>query len=86
MSPQREGSWLSTTTRNYGTSIISASSKQKMFKPGMRNYGYGFIIDSAENHFRIWHNGGIPGFSANISRFVNDDICTIVLSNRHRKD
>jgi hypothetical protein len=47
----------------------------------MSNYGYGIVIDTFENHYRIWHNGGIPGFLTNISRFVNDDICIIVLSN-----
>jgi CubicO group peptidase (beta-lactamase class C family) len=65
----------------YGNSILSETSKQKMFTPGKSNYGYGIIIDSFENHKRIWHNGGIPGFTSNISRFVNDDVCTIVLSN-----
>ena len=65
----------------YKTAILTNSSKQKMFTPGKGNYGYGFVIDTLEKHLRIWHNGGIPGFSANISRFVNDDICTIVLSN-----
>ncbi len=65
----------------YGSNIISEASKQKMFTPGMRNYGYGVIIDSFENHPRIWHNGGINGFSSNISRFIKDDLCIIVLSN-----
>ena len=65
----------------YGTSIISTSSKQMMFTPGKSNYGYGIIIDSFENHPRIWHNGGIPGFVSNISRYINDDVCIIVLSN-----
>ena len=65
----------------YTNSILNESSRKKMFTPGIRDYGYGIIIDSLENHFRIWHNGGIPGFSANFSRFVNDDICIIVFSN-----
>lgn len=65
----------------FGNEVLSDASKQKMFTPGMRNYGYGIIIDSLEGHFRIWHNGGIPGFSANFSRFVNDDLCIIVFSN-----
>ena len=65
----------------YGTSVISASSKQKMFTPGKSNYGYGIIIDSFENHLRTRHNGGIPGFLTHISRYINDDVCVIVLSN-----
>jgi len=65
----------------YENKILSEASRKKMFTPGKSNYGYGIIIDSMENHLRIWHNGGIPGFSTNLSRFVNDDICTIVFSN-----
>lgn len=65
----------------YNTSLLSAVSKQKMFSPGKSSYGYGVIIDSLENHYRIWHNGGIPGFVSNISRFPDDDVCIIVLSN-----
>jgi CubicO group peptidase (beta-lactamase class C family) len=65
----------------YENKILSDASRKKMFTPGMSNYGYGIIIDSLENHLRIWHNGGIPGFSSNLSRFVNDDICTVVFSN-----
>lgn len=65
----------------YGTSIISAASRQKMFTAGKGNYGYGMRIDTFENHFRTTHNGGIPGFITNISRYINDDVCILVLSN-----
>jgi len=65
----------------YGNKILSKESLQKMFTPGKSNYGYGVIIDSLEKHPRIWHNGGIPGFSTNFTRFINDDICTVVFSN-----
>lgn len=65
----------------YENKILTDASRKKMFTPGKSNYGYGIVIDSLDNHLRIWHNGGIPGFSANISRFINDDICTVVFSN-----
>ena len=65
----------------YGNAILIAASRQKMFTPGKNNYGYGFVIDTIEKHLHIWHNGGIPGFSTNLSRYVNDDICIVVLSN-----
>jgi CubicO group peptidase (beta-lactamase class C family) len=65
----------------YNNTILTDASKQKMFTPGKSNYGYGFVIDSVENHYHIWHNGGIPGFSTNFSRYVNDDICIVVFSN-----
>ena len=52
-----------------------------MFTPNLDHYGYGIIIDSFENHLRIWHNGGIPGFLSHITRFPNDDMCIIIFSN-----
>ncbi len=65
----------------YSTTVLSEASKQKMFTPYKSNYSYGFIIDSMQKHARIWHNGGIPGFISNISRYINDDLCVIVLAN-----
>lgn len=65
----------------YNNSVISEASGKKMFMPGMSNYGFGILIDSFENHPRIWHNGGIPGFLSNLSRYINDDVCIVVLSN-----
>ncbi|HYM95098.1 MAG TPA: serine hydrolase [Chitinophagaceae bacterium] len=65
----------------YGNAILSDASKKKMFTPNLSHYGYGIIIDSFENHLRIWHNGGIPGFLSHFTRFPDDDICIILLSN-----
>ena len=65
----------------YTTALISSASKQKMFTPGMGNYGYGLIIDSLFHFYRISHIGGINGFSTNISRFPLQDVCIIVLCN-----
>ncbi len=65
----------------YTNTIINESSKQKMFTPGKSDYGYGFTIDSLENHLRISHTGSIPGFNANLARFTNDDVFIVVLGN-----
>jgi CubicO group peptidase (beta-lactamase class C family) len=65
----------------YQTTVLSEASKQKMFSAGLGNYGDGFQIDSLSGHPRIWHNGSIPGFFSNISRYVQDNLCVIVLSN-----
>jgi CubicO group peptidase (beta-lactamase class C family) len=65
----------------YGTAVLTNASRQKMFTPGKNNYGYGIVIDSLEKHPRIGHNGSIPGFLSVIARYVNDDVCVIVLSN-----
>lgn len=65
----------------YGSSVLSEASKKKMFTPNLSHYGYGIIIDSFENHLRIWHNGGIPGFLSHFTRFPGEDMCIILFSN-----
>jgi hypothetical protein len=47
-----------------GNKILSPEWTQKMTTPYMDNYGYGILIDSLKTNKRIWHNGGIPGFSS----------------------
>jgi CubicO group peptidase (beta-lactamase class C family) len=66
--------------------ILAAESVKKMTTPYARNsenepFGYGLIIDSLKSHRRIWHNGGIPGFSSYIAHYPADDVNIILLSN-----
>jgi len=65
----------------YNNSILSEASRKKLFTPAKNDYACGFIIDSLEKHPRIWHNGSIPGFNTHFARFIQDDLCIIVLSN-----
>lgn len=61
--------------------LLNDSVRQQMFTPGKGNYGYGWIIDDVDGHKRISHNGGVNGFVTNISRFPDDDVVIVVLSN-----
>ncbi|MCU0337617.1 MAG: beta-lactamase family protein, partial [Sediminibacterium sp.] len=70
----------------YTNKILTAESVKKMTTPYARNadnepFGYGLIIDSLKSHKRIWHNGGIPGFTSYIAFYPADDTHVIVLSN-----
>jgi len=65
----------------YTEKLISKSSLDKMFTPFKDNYGYGWGISKLFGHKRISHGGGINGFTTNISRYTDDDVCIIVLSN-----
>ena len=65
----------------YTEKLLSKSSLDKIFTPFKGNYGYGWSIRPQSGHKRISHGGGINGFSTTISRYVDDDICIIVLSN-----
>ncbi len=65
----------------YGEKILKKSSLEKMFTPVKDNYGYGWVIDEAYGHKRIWHNGGIFGFYTSFSRWMDDKVCVVVFSN-----
>jgi CubicO group peptidase (beta-lactamase class C family) len=72
----------------YGEKILSAQSKELMFKPNLNNYGYGFVITKATlapptklQVPVIQHNGGINGFNTVIVRMTNDKRLIVLLDN-----
>lgn len=72
----------------YDEKILSAKSKDLMFKPNLSNYGYGFAIMKATlapptklEVPVIQHNGGINGFSTNIVRMTNEKRLIVLLDN-----
>lgn len=65
----------------YGDKLISKSSKKKMFTPNLANYGYCWRITEKYSNTIIAHGGGAPGLSASFSRYLNDKITIITLSN-----
>ena len=65
----------------YTNKLLNESSLNEMFTPFKDDYGYGWYISDILNRKCIRHSGGIEGFTANISRYVNDDVCIVVLSN-----
>lgn len=65
----------------YTEKILKKSSLDKMFTPVLKNYGYGWVIEEKYDHTLVWHNGGIDGFHTTFNRWVDDNVCTVVLSN-----
>ena len=71
----------------YGEKILSAKSKELMFKPNLNNYGYGFVMTQATLGPAklavpvIQHNGGINGFSTVIVRMTGDKRLIVLLDN-----
>lgn len=65
----------------YTEKLIKHQSLQKMFTPFKDKYGYGWGIVNVFNRKMVGHNGETEGFRTNITRFVNDDACIIILSN-----
>ncbi|NNE99281.1 MAG: beta-lactamase family protein, partial [Pyrinomonadaceae bacterium] len=71
----------------YTTKILSAKSKELMFKPGISNYGYGFDIrdvpigKTGKKTKVISHGGGINGFNSLFTRAVEQDHLVVILDN-----
>ena len=71
----------------YGDKIISAKSKELMFKPGLEKYGYGVFMDELKLSDKttavatIEHNGGINGFNSDFIRMVEDKHLIVILDN-----
>jgi len=65
----------------YTEKLIKRNSLEQMFTPHTENYGYGWGIVTLFNRKMVGHNGDMDGFQTNITRFIDDDVCIIVLSN-----
>ncbi|MCF7886690.1 MAG: serine hydrolase [Candidatus Marinimicrobia bacterium] len=65
----------------YSENLIAKSALDRMFTPYNDNYGIGWGIVDLFNRKMVGHNGEIEGFRTNISRFINDNVCIIILSN-----
>jgi len=50
-------------------------------KPNKDGYGFGWFIHDDKGHHVIEHAGAWQGFTANISRYVDDKMTIVVLTN-----
>ena len=98
VSPTRyigSGSLLSTVTdlakwdsSLYTDRVLDAASRKAMWTPTkladgtFTTYGFGWEISSVKGHTNLNHNGAMDGFVGNISRFVDDSLTVIVLTNQ----
>jgi CubicO group peptidase (beta-lactamase class C family) len=71
----------------YDNKILSAASKELMFKPGLSNYGYGFNITDLpigktdQKTKIVGHSGGINGFNSHFTRAVEQKHLVVILDN-----
>jgi CubicO group peptidase (beta-lactamase class C family) len=72
--------------------LVKRSSLQQMWTPVKLNdgsthpYGFGWAVEDYQGHKLLSHGGGIPGFTTNIARFVDDRLTVIVLTNTDSTD
>jgi CubicO group peptidase (beta-lactamase class C family) len=73
----------------YTDRLLKRSSLEQMWTPVKLeggatpafNYGFGWFLDTYRGHRVISHGGVTPGFSSSITRFVDDKLTVILLTN-----
>lgn len=65
----------------YDGKFLSPKTIDTMSTPIAANYGYGWFVNKQLNRRAIFHPGGLPGFSAMITRFPDDKVLVVLLSN-----
>jgi CubicO group peptidase (beta-lactamase class C family) len=68
------------------SSLLSDASKKKMFTAytfgdANEHYGYGAIIDSFIVYRKVWHSGGIYGYTSMLLSYPEENISIVILSN-----
>lgn len=76
----------------YTEKLVKQTSLDQMWTPATlkdgksTEYGFGWFIGKMNEHRLIGHSGGIPGFSTDIARYVDDRLTVIALLNQERGD
>jgi CubicO group peptidase (beta-lactamase class C family) len=71
----------------YDDRVLTRASREAMVQPvrleggGTSGYGFGWFLDSLDGRWRVRHGGSLPGFRAQMTRFPNDSLTVIVLTN-----
>ena len=73
----------------YGTSLLKQSSLDRIWtvfllndgKPNPANYGFAWEMNTLNGHKVIEHGGAWQGFTCDISRYVDDNLTVVVLTN-----
>ncbi len=69
----------------YTENLVSAATLDRMFTPGLGDYGFGWYIDElmvdGQPHKQIWHWGSYFGFQGYFARLVDDRVTIIIQFN-----
>jgi hypothetical protein len=65
----------------YTEKLVKKSTREKIFTPSADGIGYGWFIHTINDKSWIFHRGRIEGFSTQINRFPDQDMCIIILKN-----
>lgn len=61
--------------------LLNASMREKLFTPVRNDYAYGWWIQTKYGHKAKWHGGNVSGFATQITRYPEEKLFIVVLSN-----
>jgi len=67
----------------YTEKILKKSTLDVMFTPHLEGVGYGWFLGERLNRRVARMSGRSPGFQGEIHRYLDDDVCVVVLSNNY---
>jgi hypothetical protein len=67
----------------YTEKILKKSTLDVMFTPHVEGVGYGWFLGEGLNRRVARMSGRSPGFQGEIHRYLDDDVCVVVLSNNY---
>jgi CubicO group peptidase (beta-lactamase class C family) len=65
----------------YAARLLKPESLKAMSTDYGHKYGFGFQIDQKWGQDRVWHNGGINGFTASFQRYPTARVTAVALNN-----
>jgi CubicO group peptidase (beta-lactamase class C family) len=66
----------------YAAKLLKPESLKAMATDYGNKYGFGFVVDQKWGQDRIWHNGGINGFTASFQRYPKARVTAVALNNQ----
>jgi CubicO group peptidase (beta-lactamase class C family) len=66
----------------YAAKLLKPDSLKAMATNYGHNYGFGFSVDQKWGQDRVWHNGGINGFTASFQRYPKAHVTAVALNNQ----
>ena len=67
----------------YTERLLKKATRERMFTAHVEGVGYGWFISRRHSRRAIRMSGRSPGFGSEIARYVDEDLCVIVLSNNY---
>ncbi len=64
-----------------GEKILDAKTKAKLYAPAKDRYACGWFVEKTKHGTKAHHSGGVAGFATWFTRYLDEDVVIIVLSN-----